>query len=249
MDNVFISQLLGTPPRQSRFTEILDGLVRRTFPWIRIDSVWRSKWRMGNIELRTHLFHILTQLITFEVPGDIVEIGCNSGESSVILQKIIQDMDPSRQLHVYDSFQGVPKPSHHDKDVYAIGDMSASEEQFRKNFESVGLQLPIIHAGWFEETLTSSQLPEKIAFGFIDCDLYDASLLALNKIYPLLSLNAICFFGAYSDPESNAAITTKSCFKSPGIKRACDEFFRDKPEKISLLLTGTHTSGYFRKSI
>lgn len=247
MDNIFIAQLLGTPPRQSRIVEKMDGLVRRIFPWIRIDSAWRSGERMGNIELRTHLFHFLTQIITFQVPGDIVEIGCHAGESSVVLQKIIKEMDDSRQLHVYDSFQGIPQPSSIDKDVYELGDMSASEDKFRENFSRVGLQLPIIHAGWFEETLIESQLPEKIAFGWIDCDIYEASLLALEKIYPLLSSNAVVFFGAFSDPKRDAAITTKKVYKSPGIQRATDEFLSNKPEEVSILLTGTHTSGYFRK--
>ncbi len=33
----------------------------------------------------------------------------------------------------------------------------------------------------------------------------------------------------------------------PGVKQACDEFFKDKPEKVSVLIAGCQSHGYFRK--
>ena len=33
-----------------------------------------------------------------------------------------------------------------------------------------------------------------------------------------------------------------------GVKKACDEFFADKPEKLNILIAGNYTSAYFRKS-
>ena len=33
----------------------------------------------------------------------------------------------------------------------------------------------------------------------------------------------------------------------PGVKQACDEFFKDKPEKVSVLISGFERHGYFRK--
>ncbi len=244
MDNTFIAKMLGTPPRQSRLLELINGFVRRMFPWIRIESAWRGE--MANVEARMNLFHFLSQVIAYGVPGDVVEVGCNSGESSVILQKTIQGLDPSRRLHVFDSFRGVPQTSTQDKNVYKTGAMSASEKRFRSNFESVGLPMPFVHAGWFEETLPS-QLPDKIAFAFIDGDLYESSLSALNNVYPLMSSEAICMLGIYGAPGKDATITTKPEYKSPGVVLACNEFFEDKPEKVSLLFSGVYTSGYFRK--
>jgi hypothetical protein len=37
-------------------------------------------------------------------------------------------------------------------------------------------------------------------------------------------------------------------FRSPGVKRATDQFFADKPEKVSLLYAGEYSNGYFRKT-
>ena len=33
----------------------------------------------------------------------------------------------------------------------------------------------------------------------------------------------------------------------PGVKRACDEFFADKPEEINVLIAGAEAHGFFRK--
>jgi hypothetical protein len=33
----------------------------------------------------------------------------------------------------------------------------------------------------------------------------------------------------------------------PGVKRACDEFFADKPERMYALYAGPYAHGFFRK--
>ena len=245
MDSTFIARLLGTPPKSSSSVQFLDKIIRRAFPWVRVDSTWRGGG-MASIESRMNLFHLLSQVIAYEVQGDVVELGCNSGESSVVMQKIITTMQQNKQFHVFDSFCGVPESVSEDENVYKAGDMSVSETQFRMNFEKTELPVPIIHKGWFDDTLQPN-LPEKIAFALIDCDLYDPTLLALNSVYPRLSRGAVCYFGIYWDPEGDDCLTKKMTYKSPGVKKACDEFFKEKPENISVLLSGSYTSGYFRK--
>ena len=201
---------------------------------------------MASIESRMNIFHLLSQVIVQGVPGDIVEIGCHAGESTVVLQRMIQELDPSRELHAFDSFQGVPQGDSADEGVYKPGDMAASETKFNENFARVGLKLPAVHAGWFEQTLPGS-LPKQIAFALLDADLYRSTLQALEAVYPRLSPGAICLLGVYWDPQTKVAMTTDKKYKSPGVKQACDEFFADKPERISILLAGNYTSGYFRR--
>ena len=36
-------------------------------------------------------------------------------------------------------------------------------------------------------------------------------------------------------------------YASPGVKRATDEFFADKPEQVSVLYANEYSNGYFRK--
>lgn len=246
MDNLFLCEFLGTPPRRSKLIDQFDRVFRKVMPWIRIGSYWRG--HMASVESRMNLFHLANQVVQMNIEGDFVEVGCHEGESTVILQKIIKDMNPARKLYAFDSFQGVPKSENADEGVYKQGDMSASLDRFNKNFEKVGLEIPITVQGWFENTLESS-LPAKIAFALIDADLYKSTLTALQNIYPKLSPGGICLLGVYWDPETKVEMTTDQNYKSPGVKKACDEFLADKPEKISILIAGNYTSAYFRKTV
>jgi O-methyltransferase len=244
MDNVFLCEYLGTPPRSNKAIDLLDRVFRKLVPWLRIGSYWRGD--MASVESRMNIFHLLIQVIIQGIEGEVVEIGCNAGESTVILQHIIQSIDPSRKLHVFDSFQGAPVSEAVDEGVYKKGDMAATQVLFMENFERLNLKRPIIHAGWFEETLPVF-LPEQIAFALLDADLYRSTLIALQALYPRLSRGGICLLGVYWDPVVKVGMTTDERYKSPGVKKACDEFFTDKPERISILLAGNYTSGFFRK--
>jgi hypothetical protein len=74
-------------------------------------------------------------------------------ESTVVMQRVIQEMDSSREMHVYDSFCGLPPGETADKGVYKPGEMCASQREFNSNFDSLKLKRPGVHPGWFEETL------------------------------------------------------------------------------------------------
>jgi O-methyltransferase len=244
MDNLFLCEFLGTPPRSSPFFDFLDRVFRKTVPWLRIGSCWRGQ--MASIESRMNIFHLLSQVLIQGVPGDIVEIGCHAGESTVVMQRMIQELDPSRTLHAFDSFQGVPQGDSADEGVYKPGDMTASHAQFIENFDRLGLKHPVVRAGWFDQTLPNS-LPNQIAFALVDADLYRSTLQALEAVYPRLSPGAICLLGVYWDPRTRVELTNDRKYKSPGVKQACDEFLADTPERVSILLAGNYTSGYFRK--
>jgi hypothetical protein len=44
-------------------------------------------------------------------------------------------------------------------------------------------------------------------------------------------------------PRSELAV-----YRSPGVKKACDEFFGAKSEAVSVLYAGDYTMGVFRKT-
>lgn len=244
MDNLFLCEYLGAPPKSSRIIDFVDRFLRKFVPWIRIGSFWRGN--MASIESRMNIFYLLNNILENQIEGSIVEIGCNAGETTVILQRIIKDVDPNRALHAFDSFQGLPKVSMADNNVYAPGDMNASKSLFLQNFSKLGLDLPNVHEGWFEDSLPDG-LPDRIAFALIDGDLYNSTLFALEQTYPRLSPGAICLLGVYWGPEIKIAMTTDMRYKSPGVKKACDEFLHNKPEKINVVIAGNYTSAYFKK--
>lgn len=63
---------------------------------------------MTNIEQRINMYHLVSQVLAYGVEGDFVELGCNTGASSVLITKLLQAYNSDKKLAVYDSFEGLP---------------------------------------------------------------------------------------------------------------------------------------------
>lgn len=160
----------------------------------------------------------LNHVLTKAVPGDIVELGCYNGTTSLFLRRLL-DMHGSdeRQLHAYDSFQGLPDKTSEDTspagEQFKGGELKASKNILIRNFKQAGLKLPQIHTCWFEE-LRTDDLPESIAFAFLDGDFYTSIKASLEVITPSLQPGSVILVDDY---QSEAL---------PGAKRATDEWAR-----------------------
>lgn len=194
---------------------------------------------MTSIEQRSNYYILLESVIANNIEGDVVELGSFTGECAMLFQNTIEQHSSQKHLHLYDSFQS----------------MFAIEEDIEKilinNFNEAGLKHPIIHKGFFEETLPW-QLPDKISFCHIDCGFGgDATQLkniityCLEHIYPRMTKGAICALMDYHDEK---LVPIGVGFNSnPGVKLACDEFFDARLEKIISLYANEYSHGYFRK--
>jgi O-methyltransferase len=183
-----------------------------------------------------------------KVPGDVVDLGCNAGDSTIVMQRIITELDPTKQVHAYDSFEGLPELTENDSrdGVYGKGYMAAGLDLFTQKFKALGLKMPHTHKGWFEETVPKD-LPEKISFALFDGDLYESTRHLLPHVYERMSPGAIGMIAVYYDEKILAREGISGGYRSPGVKRATDEFFKDKPEKVSVLYANEYSNGYFRK--
>jgi O-methyltransferase len=123
-----------------------------------------------------------------------------------------------------------------------VRDLKATKDILIENFKRYGLKLPEIHEGWFNETLPAG-LPDQICFAHLDGDLYTSILTSLQYVYPRMPKGAICLIDDYADPSIH-----KGWNALPGVKKACDEYLADKPERMSLLYAGDYTHGFFRKT-
>ncbi len=190
-----------------------------------------------------NIYHLVSQVLVGGVPGDLVEVGCNEGQSCVLIQKVIDFYDPKRRLHAYDSFKGLPPPQAKDSDKPFLnaGGLRATPEKLLENFRNVGLRPPNIHVGWFQDTLPT-QLPDRICFAHLDGDFYESILISIQHVYPRLSKGGVCLIDDYCDPAVN-----KGWNKLPGVKKACDEYLADKQERVYDLYAGGYSHGYFRK--
>jgi O-methyltransferase len=166
----------------------------------------------------------LVRVLAANISGDIVELGCYIGTTSLFIRRLLdQEDDATRSFHVYDSFEGLPPKSASDQSgaglAFQAGELRVSKKDFLQEFRKANLQAPVIHKGWFED-LTKESLPNSIAFAFLDGDFYDSILTSLRLIWPRLSINGRITIDDY-DREA-----------LPGVSRAVTEFFRTIPVTI-----------------
>lgn len=199
---------------------------------------------MTSIDRLVNLYHLLSQVLVFGVPGDVVELGCHRGRTSVLLRMVIDHYAPERRLLVYDSFQGMPAPGPHDKYLHE-GQYAVTPESVAESFRRWDVAPPEIVAGWFADTLPD-RLPERIAFAYLDSDFEDSVRTSLEHVYPRVASKGIICIDDYSDPNENH----RAWKHLPGVKRACDAFFADKPEDLSVLTGKSRLAmAYVRKDV
>lgn len=128
------------------------------------------------------LEHILLTL-----DGAVVEFGCYIGTTSLFIRRVLDAHADDRPFHVYDSFEGLPPKTAHDEsragDQFQAGELAVSKKQFLQAFQKAGLRPPLIHKGWFGD-LTKADVPQSIAFAFLDGDFYESIRDSLRLVLP-----------------------------------------------------------------
>lgn len=161
------------------------------------------------------------------VPGDTAECGVFRGASSWLICR--SNQGTGKTHHVFDSFEGLSEPGAGDGSHWRKGNLSFPEQGVRealKDFPDVRYWKGWIPAR-FDEVADRA-----FSFVHIDVDLEAPTRDSLAFFYPRLSEGAVMVCDDYG---------FTSC---PGATRACDEFLRDKPEKMLSLSGG---GGFFIK--
>ncbi|MBB5801940.1 O-methyltransferase [Saccharothrix ecbatanensis] len=187
----------------------------------------RNSW--SSMDHLNAIYWSLSSVLLYNRPGAVLEVGCNAGHTSVWLQRVIQDFAPERELHLFDSFAGLPTPGQHDV-LLGDGDLVVTEEQVKENFADWDLPTPAIHAGWFVDTLPS-YCPRQVAFAYLDGDYYESILTSLEYVYPRLVPGGVILIDDYCDAEQNP----RAWDGFPGVKMACDDYFRGRPNPVEVL--------------
>lgn len=163
----------------------------------------------------------LSQTLQRNVPGAIVELGCYIGTTSLFIRRLLDQTgtSASREFHAYDSFAGLPPKHYLDKSAmgegFKEGELAVSKSQFIREFQRAGLRPPITHKAWFEH-LTPADLPDPIAFAFLDGDFYQSILASLRLVWPKMSPGGVVLIDDYG----HGAL--------PGVKRAVQDFFLNR---------------------
>lgn len=158
--------------------------------------------------------------------GDVCEFGIAQGATSALLANEIRATEKS--LWLYDSFQGLPKPSDKDHlkdDIFRLGSMANYEGEMRCAPTEVQNRLALINfpfervrvrAGWVHETLNDETGPAQVCFAYVDFDFYEPIAHALEYLDRHLTANGRIVVDDYD-------------FFSTGAKTAVDEFIQRRP--------------------
>ena len=136
------------------------------------------------------------------------EFGVAQGKTSKLIGYLIKNTQ--KKFYLYDSFEGLPKPSALDRlkdDIFDLkkienyqGKMSHKQDEVISELNKIKFDMNnlIINKGFFfKENLFKFKFPKKIAFAYLDFDFYQPTLDVLNVIDKILIRNGIIIVDDY----------------------------------------------------
>jgi hypothetical protein len=149
---------------------------------------------------------------TQKVPGDIAEVGVYKGGSA----KIICTAKGNRALHLFDTFEGLPKVDEVDM-VWPF-----YEGKFTASYDGVKDYLNTECNVFFYKGIfpTTSEPVQDKSFSLVnlDVDTFESTTRCLEFFYSRMSPGGI--------------ILSHDYITAPGVRKAFDEFFFEKPEPV-----------------
>jgi len=189
-----------------------------------------KNFTMTSKERAYALYKAVKYIVNSGIDGDFVECGVWKGGSGMIMAYALLEMgQTTRRIHLFDTFEGMPKPT---KEDYKVSNRSVRAEseweskqcknhnqwcfsplsEVRNNMHSTGYpDAKIIFVkGKVEDTIPEN-MPDKIALLRLDTDWYESTKYELEHLYPILVEKGVLIIDDYG-------------FWA-GAKKATDEFF------------------------
>ena len=163
---------------------------------------------------------------TADLPGDIVECGVSIGHGALLFLLLSEQAGLTRSYCGFDSFEGFPDPVEKDgkTPITGPGFFANAPEVVQRTLRDGRLPDTVIEQrvrlikGWFEDTVP--RYDGQIAILHLDCDLYESYRTCLSTLYDKVVPRGIIMFDEYDGKWW------------PGAKKAIDEFFLNKPERV-----------------
>jgi O-methyltransferase len=195
---------------------------------------------LASFERLATLWQQVRYLDRYNIPGGLVECGVWKGGCAglMALAHMHNRSTPEREIHLFDSFQGLPQPDRNldgdeaigiaqgeaeGKDL-AIGACVASIEESRHLLiDTIGYprHLIKIHPGWYSEVIPeAAHLVGNIALLRLDCDWYKSTETCLKHLYSKVSDYGVVVIDDYGHFS--------------GCRRAVDDFVQCLHEPVLL---------------
>lgn len=162
-------------------------------------------------ENRMTEYGMLAQAFEFakinQIAGDYFEFGLWRGKTFLYAHKLKRRYQlPNVVLRGFDSFAGLPEHERSKDGVWTAGQFACSEPEFRKILERAGVQDKeySLVKGFYEQSLNAALDAElgraKAAVVYIDCDLYESTVVVLDFVAKyLVDGSIVCFDDYYNN--------------------------------------------------
>jgi O-methyltransferase len=204
-----------------------------------------KQYTMTTPERIASLCNAVNYLVTNNIQGDFVECGVwRGGSTMAAVDTLIKAGDKSREIYLYDTYEGMSEPTEHDKVFTGTGAdelMNSSDrddptsvwcysalEEVQNNVGSLKYPSEKLHfvKGKVEDSIPAT-IPSKIALLRLDTDWYESTAHELKYLYPLLVPGGVIIIDDYGHWE--------------GARKAVDEYIA--AEKLPLLLNRIDYTG------
>jgi hypothetical protein len=147
---------------------------------------------------------VLKAMALISIDGDFMEFGVYRGGSIYPILKKSNEL--GRRFFALDSFEGFPQ---FDRNVNTFQWLPAEDfkdtsyDNVKKYVLQLGLDTTnfVLLKGWFDEILTDEFLTQwslsRVAFAFIDCDIYESTVPILNFLEKVATTGTILAFDDY----------------------------------------------------
>jgi len=195
---------------------------------------------MASFERLATLWLQVRYLDRYNIPGSLVECGVWRGGCAglMALAHLCSHRRPFREIHLFDSFQGLPQPDRKIDGTAAtriargnanglrvpINRCVAELEQSRKLLiDNIGYPGDLVrfHVGWFQDTIPNvSTGMGPVALMRLDGDWYESTIIPLRYLYEKVSAAGVIVVDDYGHFE--------------GCRKAVDEFIQSLERPILL---------------
>lgn len=184
-------------------------------------------------ERLSEVYNSTEYVISNDVPGDFVEVGCWAGGCVAMVQSLMKRRGAAERLAWgFDTFEGHNRPNDEEFDVWGVNQADVFDDKKSKNLDwgksdldSVKRNLLAVNGtldgarlvkGNIEVTSKTAQI-DRISVLRIDVDWYEPTKASLDAFWPLLAKRGMLIVDDYGHHS--------------GAKKAVDEFFKAKPIK------------------
>lgn len=203
----FFKEFHSKPLNEINYTDI------NRYEWHIVEAV--KSFTLTNPERIVSLTRSVEYIEKNGIEGSIVECGVWKGGSVMAILKMLFKLDSTeREIFLYDTFEGMSKPTEKDKSVRGESAINAFDskdevwkkiecfshlEEVQKNVNSIGYPVDKLHfiKGKVEETIPNDRTPEKISLLRLDTDWYESTLHEMEELFPRIVSGGIIIIDDY----------------------------------------------------